>query len=1007
MSQWLALSLLATISLLTSCDKPSPDPLPDGVASAFYVATDGNDANPGNRSRPFATLERARTAVREIRNQTDGDILVSVAPGDYFLDGTFVLNAQDSGRSGGKNIYRGEGAAGSARLIGGEPIVGWQPAGKGIYKAEIRDGQVFHTLYENGVRARKARFPNYESNARFPLSEATYLKSVDGSDTELIWREGDLESIYRSIPGDDANLVFWPWGYADWQKVTRRISAVNPATRSITVPENKGNVSIGRQARYYIEGVRAFLDEPGEFYLDRVKGILYYWPRFGDPDAQEIIAPHLLRLISLEGESTNLPVRDVVIEGLGMAFTDTFEAMTGPTLFPWSPSTEYGAHGTLHLRYTEDVEILFNHIQGSGLSAIYLDRSNKHDRIYGNWIEDAGLSGIVLAYHRQAKEFPEDINEGNLIENNLIHRLGAIGVDSAGVNIWGARDNTIRHCEIFDGARYGVTIRGNFAQIARGSGADMSDTNRHITGGNRVEFSHFYRLGQDSGDMGAIHMAGISSLKIHPVNYLENLLIEDIKADPSMKDIAPNGVFFDYPQGVTDQVLRNIDIRSTPQPFRTNNTDIRHIVENCSWLSDFDPSRIEHEKIGLKDDFPEHFGPPPEVADVTVATSDSDAKLQVAWKEAADSDIAKVWITVEGEPEALPISVLAGVAHASVPKPEADRIVRYRLQTEGPFGNRSQGILVRAGVNPGTVENLRVTGVPGGIEAAWSPPPGNAKGYRITVDDPTIAPIEAAPGVTEVRMEGLVDHRVYTLRVEALGADGHPWPGAAAKIAAGEGAAVPQDPLAWWTFDEPEVYGGLSIGDTSGNGNTLFVGNDQVELSEGHFGKALRFDGESAYARVLGPQVLAIGAGDYAISAWIRQAQTNNFTERFIDFGGTEARPGICLMANNTDVRVLFHDGKNGFSVYYRGLDMVDNWMHVVVNVVRDGELSIYVNGEKIVSEDISAGAGIDIPAAENFFVGRYASSDSRYYWPGDIDQLRVFNRALTPAEISALFQEL
>ena len=39
------------------------------VASAtdFYIAPNGNDANPGNQAKPFATLEHARDAIRELK----------------------------------------------------------------------------------------------------------------------------------------------------------------------------------------------------------------------------------------------------------------------------------------------------------------------------------------------------------------------------------------------------------------------------------------------------------------------------------------------------------------------------------------------------------------------------------------------------------------------------------------------------------------------------------------------------------------------------------------------------------------------------------------------------------------------------------------------------------------------------------------------------------------------------------------------------------------------------
>jgi hypothetical protein len=998
---------------LTSCRQETPDGPPEGFAAAFYVAPQGNDAHPGTPARPFASLERARDAVREIRPSTPGDILVSVAAGDYFLKQTFVLDPRDSGPAGAKTIYRSEGVPGSARLIGGTRLAGWQPSGEGgIFQTKIPDnetGHDFHTLSENGIRARKARFPNYQFDARFPLSGAPYLETEDGSDSELIWQDGDLKAVDWSALGDEVNVVVWPWGYADWHKATRRIGSVDPTSRSISIPDHKGSAPIGKRARYYLEGSRAFLDQPGEFFLDRDKGVLFYWPRFGDPNKQEIIAPRLRRLISLEGKSAGDPVRNVVIEGFGLMSTDTFAAMTGPTLFPWSVSTGYGAHGLVHLRYTEDVEILDNHIRNAGLSAIYLDRSNKRDRIAGNWIEDAGISGIVLAYHREAKAFPHDLNEGNIIENNLIHGLGSLAVDSAGVNVWGARDNLIRHCEIFDGARYGVSIRGNFSQSPAGSSTkDMTDTNRPVTGGNRVESSHFHHLGQDSGDMGAVHMAGISSLKIHPVNTLENLLIEDIVAHPSMKDVKPNGIFFDYPQGVTDQVLRNIEIRGTTTPFRVNNTDIRHIYENVSWKDGFDPGRVPRDAIGLRPDFPANFRRPREVegAAVRERTSGGERVLEVSWNDPKDKDLRRIILTVEGEPGETPVEVDAGVEKANVPRPAAKRLCLLRVQTEDEYGNRSFGILIPAAARPPSAQDLTATGIDHGIRLAWSATETPEGGFRIVTNDPNVAPLDVGPEAREATLTGLEDAKAYDVRIDSIDRDGHPWPGPERRVAAGRAVPIPADAAAWWTFDEPRISAGLSIGDASGRGNTLFVGNDKVEGTEGKFGRALRFDGKTAYARVLDTRPLAIGTGDFAVSLWIRQAPTVHHTQRVFEFGGT-GEPGLSIMANPTDVRTTFTAGGTRYAPFYRGLALTDKWTHVVVNIRRDQELALYVDGVKLASEDISATSGVEIPAAPYLHLARFKNTtDPKLNWPGEIDQVRIFQRALEPSEIMALHQE-
>lgn len=995
---------------LTACSNEDPQlsKPSEEFTAVFRVAPGGDDANPGTLERPFATLDRARVAVREINVQPGGDILVEVAPGDYFFRETFILSPEDSGTPGRRVIYRGGGEPGSARLIGVCRITQWEPVRGNVFRAVTEPGHEFNTLYENGFRARKARFPNFQFDERFPVSGARYLKAEEGTDTRLTWREGDLRGIEPASLTDRANLIFWPGGYAAWHKITKRIGRVDAARRAIFIPGNKGDMAMGKQARFYIEGARSLLDEPGEFYLDPSENALYYWPRFGNPNEQEIIAPTLKRIVSLEGRSSEVPVRNLVIEGFTLAFSDTFDALTSKSAFTWSWNSD-GAQGVVHLRYTEDIGILFNHIQGSGMNGIYLERSNKRDRLYGNWIEDCGISGIVLADHREAKEFPQDINENNIIENNRIHLLGSIAVDSAGINLWGARGNIIRHCEIFDGARYGISIRGNFAQVASAEkDRDMPDTNRHITGDNRVEFSHLYRLGQDSGDMGAIHLAGISSKTVHPVNTFEQILIEDVIPHPSMKDVKPNGIFFDYPRGVTDQVLRDIEIRTTETPFRVNNTDIRHTYDNVSWKEGFDPTRLQYDKIGLESDFPENFRRPREVSNVTVREEVSAAgrKLNVAWTNPNDAALRRVHITVEGEPAERSVTVKMDESKAVVIRPSTNRLAMLRIQTEDNYGNRSPGILVPAAERPAPAEEPTAAGINGGIALAWQISEQPAEGFQITTNDPKVPAVNVKAEAREVRLTGLQDAKAYDIRVDAIDRDGHPWPGPEIRATAGLSVPVPEDAAAWWTFDETEIRAASSIGDASGHGNTLFVGNDQVGLVEGKFGKALRFDGKAAYVQVLAPKPLAIGAGDFAVSLWVRPASTVKMTQRVFEFGGT-GEPGLSIMTNNTDVRTLFTAGEKRYGPYYRGLELPGRWTHIVVNIQRDRDLAIYVDGEKLATEDISAARSVDIPAASYLHLGRFKDGvDTEYNWSGDIDQVRIYHRALDAAEIAALYEE-
>jgi len=68
-------------------------------ASDFFVAPTGNDANPGTAARPFATLERARDAVRQLQQAgpLKEPVNIKLQGGTYRLAREVVFGPEDSG----------------------------------------------------------------------------------------------------------------------------------------------------------------------------------------------------------------------------------------------------------------------------------------------------------------------------------------------------------------------------------------------------------------------------------------------------------------------------------------------------------------------------------------------------------------------------------------------------------------------------------------------------------------------------------------------------------------------------------------------------------------------------------------------------------------------------------------------------------------------------------------------------------------------------------------------
>jgi hypothetical protein len=149
-------------------------PLPAAIQATFYLSPSGDDTNDGTTmAHAFATLTRARDAVRQINSAMTGDIVVRIAKGNYPVSDTITFTDHDSGTNGYHVIYQSQDGLGVARFMGGTQATGWTPYKDNIYQANVGPGLGFTTLYENGIRADLARWPKRTSP--FATSRGGYM----------------------------------------------------------------------------------------------------------------------------------------------------------------------------------------------------------------------------------------------------------------------------------------------------------------------------------------------------------------------------------------------------------------------------------------------------------------------------------------------------------------------------------------------------------------------------------------------------------------------------------------------------------------------------------------------------------------------------------------------------------------------------------------------------------------------------------------------------------------
>ena len=213
------------------------------------------------------------------------------------------------------------------------------------------------------------------------------------------------------------------------------------------------------------------------------------------------------------------------------------------------------------------------------------------------------------------------------------------------------------------------------------------------------------------------------------------------------------------------------------------------------------------------------------------------------------------------------------------------------------------------------------------------------------------------------------------------------------------GATFGQDDpnlVALWTFDEGS---GNAVLDSSGFGNhgTLF---DNVTWAPGMYGAALQLDGDAGHVEVPFSDSLALlNQGDFTIAAWMRLNEVPLPTNRIVlqqgDLNGTGRT--LLFVYTDNEVRTYAGGAPTGAGV---GVE-AGVWIHAAVVVTEQGVtdlIQMYVNGEP-------AGVPNDQLGMEDsqgtYFIGSHKNLNN--VWDGLIDDLRIYNRALSAEEIRAM----
>jgi len=206
-------------------------------------------------------------------------------------------------------------------------------------------------------------------------------------------------------------------------------------------------------------------------------------------------------------------------------------------------------------------------------------------------------------------------------------------------------------------------------------------------------------------------------------------------------------------------------------------------------------------------------------------------------------------------------------------------------------------------------------------------------------------------------------------------------------------------PVGEWNFEEKS---GQTANDTSGNANSLTLGssgsadtNDPV-WSIGKFGAGLQFDGVDNYATVADSTTLRT-TSDWTREIWVKSTTASGGDGSLHDFWTQRTTTNkFLLRVNNSDgAWVIFYQSTGAGFSSLTATRTANAWQHLAVT--KSGtNLTVYVDGKLATSATNAENFAND---SHQIFFG--SSAGPSQYFPGSLDQPRIYNYARTPAQIA------
>lgn len=924
---------------------------PDEAVTHWYASPTGS-GTACTKPAP-CKLADAQSKVRLATATMSGDLVVNLASGRYELDSPLNLSAAsgDSGTGGHRVVYQAEGfgtgTVANPVLSGGKAVTGWtQVTGKQYYQASVGSLDT-RQLYVNDKRAFRAAGP-----AKLPGTLTRTANGYTSTDTSMQSWQNASQIELRFADGDADGWL--------WAEPRCRIASITGTATRTTVNVVKPCFDLMVSGRNNpepptgIENSLTFLDQPGEFVLDTgvANHVLYYYPRAGENLATaQVIAPVLQSVVTSPATSTQ-PITNVTFAGI--TFAETTWLQPGTTVgfvetsynkYAQPSGPELQIQAGVWLRAARGVVLERDKFVRMGGAGLTLDNGSQGNTVRGNVFTDLSGNGVQIGnVDLNASTGPNAVAD-NLVSNNYLHQLGR---EFPGANgIWNANTvrTTITHNELTNLPRGGIA--SNYTYM----GTDGFLPTGHVFSYNKVW--NYLNVMRDGGGF--------------DTNGLQN---GRSGSEPGSKLIG--NVFYDANNNY-GQIYFDL---WTAGFLAQNNLAWDSVSNDYNTISGFNNQ-------ACCNDHRYNF-----------------------YDQNNDEKHLSYTDMVVGEGKELPATAMPASIIANAGLQPAYRDLNPRTPPADTSAPTAPGQPQRQSLDPGP-----------GATIGWAAATDNVGVTGYEVSDGTTVLAAVPGGVTSAELVGLRPSTTYTFTVRARDAAGNLSP-ASASLNVRTNGAGDSKLVGHWPLDE-------SGDDVSGSDND--AGVESPMWRDGAVGRAMRFDGVDSFVHVPDSDVTNFDRGDFTLTGHFA-AQSDGW-QRMVTKGHYGNSPGYFLQWSSGHL-VFGVGGKKGDDdsepmgavLLETNESFADGAWHSVAAVVDRSSrtVRVYVDGTaRALTATTGAGfctAGSGTSASIDGCVFAAASSNDQLtfgayvgeeglteQYEGSLDDIRLYSRVLSPAEIANL----